>query len=33
MPLSAEEYNKLSPEEQKAYEESERKREREEQAG
>jgi len=32
MPLSPEEYNKLSPEEQKAYEASERKREREEQA-
>ena len=33
MPLSAEEYDKLSPEERKEYEESERKREREEQAG
>jgi hypothetical protein len=33
MPLSAEEYNNLSPDEQKAYQESERKREREEQAG
>jgi hypothetical protein len=33
MPISDEEYNKLSPEEQKTYEEAERKREREEQAG
>jgi hypothetical protein len=33
MPLSAAEYDKLTPEEQKAYDESERKREREEQAG
>lgn len=33
MPLSTEEYDKLTPEERKEYEESERKREREEQAG